>query len=175
MRGVVAVLAVLVLGGMLAGCLSGPAKPTQADDAGREGRAAPPPGNVTTVTRTASWTAGASAAGHAPDFVGTGTPVEDVAADNLTGVVVEMQWTPSTPLSERMTLEVWERGSGATLGSIAGTSPLRLAFPGTKAAGELVLDGHADDPGAQVEQDYMVYLTTFSGAPFDPAYSALAH
>jgi len=162
---------------LLAGCLTHSSPAAPAGDAGRQGRDAGVhgDGNVTTVKRSASWAAGVNAAGESPSFVGTGMPVESVPAQNLTGVVVEMQWTPVSPLSERMSLHVWDYNTGKDVGAVAGTSPLRLVLEGTKGAGKLVLEGDADKDGAQAGQGYDVYLTSFHGVPFDASFSALPH
>jgi hypothetical protein len=143
------------------------ALPAQEADAGETGEA-----GVTTEERQAGWTAGVNVAGVAPNLVGSGDPVEHIPGDGLAGVVVEMSWTASSQLSEAMTLTVVHEGE--TAGSVSGTSPLRLEFPGDRLAGDVVLSGQAEGPaGAYADQEYTVFVSSFHGVPFDPSFSAV--
>lgn len=126
---------------------------------------------IVTATYEANWTAGEGATGG--NILGSGNPLHTVEAGNLTGVVVEMAWTPSTPLSDTLRLQVFRNG-GRLLDEAAGASPLRLAFPGDGLAGdELILRGAAEDGRAFVQQGFTFYVTSFAGVPFDASYSAV--
>jgi hypothetical protein len=126
---------------------------------------------IVTTERTAEWAAGVNAGVASPNFLGSGNPVEHVGGENLTGVIVEMAWTASSALSETMALSVAHDGEDA--GSVSGTSPLRLEFPGGDLAGDLILYGHAEEGGAYADQSFTLYVSSFHGVPFDPSFSAV--
>ncbi len=152
---------------LLAGCAGDPAAPemTEAPAVGPEAAAGPE-----VRTRDAQWAASVAAAGEAHSVLGPGAPLERVSGANLTGVVIEMSWTPTTLLSQQMTLRVW-RGD-EEVGHASGPSPLRLALPGREGAGGLVLEGGpAGEPGAWVQQPHRFALAVFDGIPFDAGYA----
>ena len=112
--------------------------------------------------------------------------------DNITGFVLEVEWTATTPASE--TLSMWVRAEGVgnvgvppdpslvtntdpPLAQIDGASPLRLALPADlfpePGAYEIVLRASAEPVGVAANQPYTLYVTTFEDMPFDDAYSAL--
>jgi hypothetical protein len=126
---------------------------------------------VFTATHEGNWTASAGVAGG-QNFAGSGNSGETVASDGLTGVVVEMAWTASTPLSDSLRLQVFREGK-PLLAEASGPSPLRLVFPGDGLAGDLILRGTADADGAFVAQEFTFYVTTFVGVPFDASHTAV--
>jgi hypothetical protein len=154
---------------LLSGCASSSAPAATAP--AQEVPAAAADSGVETVQRSAQWTAGANAGGVPANFVGSGNPIEHVSGENLTGLVVEMAWDATTPMSGSMTLTVGK--DGQAVGSASGPSPLRLAFPGGDVHGDLVLYGDADSSGAYASQEVTFYVTSFRGVPFDAAYSAV--
>ena len=160
-------LLALVPFALLAGCAEGPAETQALPPADAASAAAAGP---EVRTREAEWAASVAASGAAYSFMGSGYPLESVAGANLTGVVIEMAWTPTTALSQEMTLSVWRQG-GEEVGRVSGASPLRLALPGGEGAGDLVLAGEPADPGAWVRQPYRFSLAVFRDAPFDAGYA----
>src|SRR5688500_1910526 len=156
------VWAVLALALLLSGCAGGPPAeqpsiPPPSDHAGTVFE----PG-ISTEAREASWTAAVGAGDQSVAFSGSGNPAETVGGAGLTGTIVEMAWTPSSLLSEEMQLVVSRDGS--VLASASGPSPLRIVMEGDAAAGDLVFEGAPAAPGgAYVDQEYIVYLTTFKG------------
>lgn len=110
--------------------------------------------------------------------------------ETATGVVVEVEWSAASSLSEQ--LSIWFRDAG--VGNVppsdpmelvaapipdqraSGASPLRIAIPAASVEpGDYeILVRAADDPvGASVAQTFTMHVTTFDGLPFDEAYSAL--
>lgn len=112
-------------------------------------------------------------------------------ASNFTGVVVEVEWAATSPLSEQ--LSVWVRPSdagnippndpvefliaGPPLAQADGASPLRLALPldafPEEGEYEIVVRASAQPVGVAVEQPYTLHLTLFEDVAFDEAFTAL--
>lgn len=111
--------------------------------------------------------------------------------ENITGFVLEVEWSAATPASERLSVWVRPAGTGtvtvppdpsivtagAPTAQVDGTSPLRLAlaadaFP---EAGEydVVVRASAQPVGVAVNQPFTIHVTTFQDIAFDDAYSAL--
>ena len=101
------------------------------------------------------------------------------AADNATGVIVEMAWQAG-PLNQTMALKV-QRWDDATAGFVnevvvkaEGASPLRVTLGAEDLHGRLVIHATpAGDAGAVHEAHVVLFVATFEGIPFDPAFSAL--
>lgn len=164
------VLAALAVLSLLAGC-SEPASPAPL---ARADPSAPAPGvgGVRTQTSHNEWTAAVGASDQSVALVGSGSTVVDVYPDGLNGTLVEMAWTPSSPLSEQMKLLVTREGT--VLGAASGPSPLRVLLDGQSGVGQLLLEGTPADPGgAYIDQGYELHVTTFKHVPFDPAFTAL--
>ena len=112
--------------------------------------------------------------------------------ENTTGFVLELEWTPTTPASE--SLSMWVRGAGTgsvtvppdpalvtntdpPLAQVDGPGPLRLAlaadaFP-EPGEYDVVIRASAEPVGFAANQPFTIHLTTFEGIAFDEAYSAL--
>ncbi len=171
MRTLVAGSLALLLAALVAGC-SGPGG--EADDAASpdglpgDGGAAPSP-SVDTTDYGASWELGYAAGPEDNTALGSNWP-EHEAKGNVTGVVVEMEWTPATPTADRLSLRV-EHGDVV---KASGTSPVRLVFEGAAAKGGYRMSAvAAEEPGAYVHQAVTFHVTVFTDAPFDPSYSAV--
>ena len=112
---------------------------------------------------------------------------------NDTGYVLEVVWTPASPLGEE--LDVWVRAPGVgditpenapnlvmaapPLASATGASVLRLALASTDfpddADYEILVRAPSNGPASVVvEQPFELLVTTFTDVAFDPAYSAAA-
>lgn len=176
-------IAALLALALLPGCADdGEAEPPVADEGAAgsgsagatigPGAAAPAqPGSITTSDYEGQWGLGWTAGGDSNTAVGTAWP-EHTARGNVTGVVVEMSWTATTPTAEELSLRVIHGESDTRA---EGTSPVRLVFAGGDAAGDYRMAAvGAGDPGAYVQQEVAFHVTVFTDLPFDPAFSALA-
>lgn len=134
--------------------------------------------------------------------VGAATPVASLnfggtfsfpfdVSDNLTGVVLELEWSAETPASENLDLWVREAGAGsippsdpsdfpppAPLAKATGPSVLRLALTaddlGELSAVDLIVRAPSDmGSGVAFEQPFTLHVTTFEDVAFDSEYSAL--
>jgi hypothetical protein len=126
-----------------------------------------------------TWTASASAGPKAVSALSDGPGHTDLhVAGNVTGLVVEMEWVPSSPLTSEMRLSV-RRGyllpPETIVAEAQGTSPLRLALAGDDVRGDLVLLGTPPGPvGAAVAQGHTFHVAWFEGIPFDEGYSVFS-
>ncbi len=108
-------------------------------------------------------------------------------SSNVTGFVIEIEWTPSTPASQEMSLWVRRAGAGDVMANptilvmpvtpvavVSGASPLRLAlaadaFP--EEADYEVLFRAAQPVGIAVDQPFTRHISTFAGMAFDENFS----
>ncbi len=105
-------------------------------------------------------------------LLATPPPVMELGG-NLTGLIAEASWNPSTQLSDILEFAVWQ---GQTLlGAVQGTSPLRLEWSGEGTpTGAVSLEvTSAANPGAYLNQVYTIHVSQFIDVPFDPSFSAL--
>ncbi len=110
---------------------------------------------------------------------------------NTTGVIAEVEWTASTPASEK--LSVWVRATGAGMlppqdptevvmpvAPVAmqnGVSPIRIAllaeaFP-EQGGYDVIVRAAAEPFGVAVNQPFTAYVTTFAEIPFNDSFSAI--
>jgi hypothetical protein len=138
------------------------------------GSSNPAPSGPTITHREGDWTLGVSAAGERPNFSGShGYPIIQIPAKQLTGVIVELAWTPTTALSDSLRLEVQD-GSGTVIGFAEGPSPVRVVLEGNTGSGEIVLkSAAAGEANAYVLQAFDFYVSAFNGIPFDKEFSAV--
>lgn len=125
-------------------------------------------------------------AGGTPDETRWDFPVEP----DLAGVVVEINWEPTSPAAETLGARLETTGLGASnavLAEVVGASPLRLVVPQITAeryyaAGGLMRltvyaqpDNDANEAGAGAalafQQDYRAFASLFYVAPPHPTYS----
>lgn len=113
--------------------------------------------------------------------------LEDEAAsltfhETITGYVLELAWTPSTPLSEQLTLEVRPANddpvdTNAAIAAATGKGTLYLAVAASEfpTAGDyaIVVKAAGDPAGAAANQDYTLTVATFEDMEFDPTYSGM--
>lgn len=168
---------------LLAGCAGpqGDADPepaTEADGAGPLDVPGPateepsPEPSLKTFVYEAEWNVGWSAAGASNTAMGSALP-EHAALGNVTGVVVEMAWTPVAPTAQELTL--WARDGEDDARTASGPSPLRLVFDGPEAKGEYRMWAlPSGEPAAYAHQAVTFHVTVFRDLQFDPAHSALA-
>lgn len=174
MRAFVALAALSSLALVLAGCSArAPTVDEEATaEAGRMSSSAEGDGGIVTAQRQGDLATSVRAADVDFVVVGHGDMAVGVEAEALAGAIAEMAWTPNSPASESLELQVFL--DGKPLASVSGPSPLRLAFPGDALGGDAWLHAASPGPaGAHVAQSITFYLTTFDGVPFDPTYTAL--
>ncbi len=111
-------------------------------------------------------------------------------ADNLTGLVFELEWTATDTSTGELSLWVQPANAGSLppadpanvvfrpepVARVDGASPLQLAVPADLLADgdyELVIRA-GGQVGATVDQDFALHTTEFIGVAFDASYSALA-
>lgn len=106
---------------------------------------------------------------------------------NITGYVIEVEWTPSAPMNDELAL--WVRATGAgditnpanfpmppqPIAKVIGQSPLRLAIAAADFPDDAEYDVliRASEPGVAVNQDLIVHVTTFKDVPFDAEFTAI--
>jgi len=125
-------------------------------------------------------------AGGTPEETRWDFPVEP----DLAGVVLEINWEPTTPAAETLGARLETTGLGASnavLSEVVGPSPLRMVVPQITAeryyaAGGLMRltvyaqpDNDANEAGAGAalafQQDYRAFASLFYVAPPDPTYT----
>ena len=185
MRALLALAVLSPLGLALSGCAEqggggdGPVSP----EAGPEGEAHEGPGGEGQApeaqpaegprveTYEGSWTAGVHVVGAPPAYANGPAPMQLELRGDEAGVLVEMAWSPSSPLSEAMAVDVLLDGEPVG-DSPAGDSPLRLVLPALK--GTYTLNprpaGPDDLAGAFVDQAYTLKVAVFPVA-VDGAYA----
>lgn len=102
---------------------------------------------------------------------------------NTTGYVFELEWTPSTPLSEKLSLvarlhvddqdpAILVAGAPEPLAEARGASPLRIAVeddqfqPGTTY--DVLVRADGEPVGVAVHQPFLLHVVAFHDVAFDP-------
>lgn len=103
------------------------------------------------------------------------------------GVVLEVFWTPNSPLSETLVLQMIVAATGETIGFAEGPSPIQVHLGQARVA-QLQERGQTDlrlailpgagtgshehgAVGAFAEQPFRIFATAFFNQPLDPTYS----
>lgn len=128
-----------------------------------------------------------------PASLAASTPVTDVEVmvvkfetirmtARVSAWIVELDWEPASEFSERLAVQA-RVPAGPTDAPTppdfhaSGAPPLRIVVPGDAFAEGTELDffahAAADPAGASAEQPITAYVTSFSGIPFDPEFSAV--
>lgn len=153
-----------------------------------------PPAAAVPKTEVVEGDIAVSAATPARSFNNGGTfaaPITPKAA--ITGFVIELTWTASAPVNQK--LDLWVRlasagavppadptelvtGPAAPIAKVTGASPLRVALPAeafTEKEDYSVIVRAASDAqvGAAANQPFELHITTFKDVAFDPEYTHL--
>ncbi len=172
-RSRLAIVALLLVAALSSGCIGnsspGDDQVVASENTG-PGDVADPDGRIAHAAKDGAWLLSINSPAYTSDFIGTGHLGFQVPA-NTTGVVLEIHWTPTTPLSDELYVSITH--AEQRLAEAVGPSPLRFELPPddlVKGEGVVARVFAAGGPaGAYVDQAHTVHTWFFVDRAFTPA------